>query len=378
MTDISVITIQACVLLGTICFTESQTEAEALYYAVANRLAQVMDLPNRPAENEIQRQLHLRIWWTLYMIDIWSSHGLGPNVPRQLEYRGDIPLPIEEVSFLNLRYGLGDVDMQSSGIWAEMIRLAHIWDEIHILNQTTVSGTLDSKSLDARVAVLASKLNNWSARLPKHLAETRENLERYAQYGLGSALAALHLGFHYYNEVLFYQFLASDIHSHAISADYYSQCCKEHAKRFCELLHSCRSTPGCEVVYVMLGHMLVITSTVYIHSLLFSSNEEEITIARHQLEQNFKILTELQSYWIRLDVSLSRLQAFHRACTAPLQHPFRMDRWLIAFILEHGVSVNEKFPEKLSAHSSAVMETAESGSSIRNLQEWYFSTFSAA
>ena len=378
MTDISVTTIQACVLLGTISFTESQTEAEALYYAVANRLAQVMDLPNCPVENEIQRQVHIRIWWTLYMIDIWSSHGLGPNVPRQLEYRADIPLPIEEISFLTLGRGHGDVDVQSSGIWAEMVRLAHIWDEIHNLNQTTATGTLDSESLNAKVAILASKLNNWSARLPKHLTETRENLERYAQVGLGSALAALHLGFHYYNEVLFYQFLASDMYSPAVSADYYGQCCKTHAKRFCELLHSCRSTPRCEVVYVMLGHMLVITSTVFIHSLLFSSNEEEIIVARQQLEQNFKILTELQSYWVRLDVSLSRLEAFHRTCTTSQDDPFRMDRWLAAFILEHGMSVNEKSPDGLTHRPSVVSETSESGCSVGNLQEWYFSKFSAA
>lgn len=60
MTDISVTTIQASILLGTICFAESKTEAEALYYAVANRLAQVLNLAHRHAETETERQVNLR------------------------------------------------------------------------------------------------------------------------------------------------------------------------------------------------------------------------------------------------------------------------------------------------------------------------------
>lgn len=60
MTDISITTIQACVLLGTLSFSESKTEAESLYYAVANRLAVILDLPHRPIANEMERQVNLR------------------------------------------------------------------------------------------------------------------------------------------------------------------------------------------------------------------------------------------------------------------------------------------------------------------------------
>jgi hypothetical protein len=60
MTEISVTTIQACVLLGTISFSESKSEAEALYYAVANRLAFILDLLHRPVADEIDRQVNLR------------------------------------------------------------------------------------------------------------------------------------------------------------------------------------------------------------------------------------------------------------------------------------------------------------------------------
>ena len=58
--SISLATIQACVLLGTICFAEAEAEAEALYYSVANRLAQMLDLLYKPTSTELERQLNLR------------------------------------------------------------------------------------------------------------------------------------------------------------------------------------------------------------------------------------------------------------------------------------------------------------------------------
>lgn len=57
---VSVSNVQACVLLATLCFTEGNTQAEAVYYATANRMAMVLDLPNRPAQNELERQINLR------------------------------------------------------------------------------------------------------------------------------------------------------------------------------------------------------------------------------------------------------------------------------------------------------------------------------
>jgi hypothetical protein len=60
LTDISLKTIQACVLLGTVCFSESQTKTEALYYSMAIRLALMLDLPRRRFSDEIERQVNLR------------------------------------------------------------------------------------------------------------------------------------------------------------------------------------------------------------------------------------------------------------------------------------------------------------------------------
>lgn len=186
------------------------------------------------------------------MIDIWSSTGL--HLPRQLSYADDVSLPVEETLFLRLCHdSQASKEPISTGIWGEMVRLARIWAEIHDLNKASVEGSSEGRSLNAAVAALSQKLQVWSASLPPQLQETSANLERYASVGLGSAFAALHLGFHYYNQVLFYQFLAENDHHSSISAGFYAGQCAVHAMAFCDLLYTTYTTPGCECFILWLG-----------------------------------------------------------------------------------------------------------------------------
>jgi hypothetical protein len=390
--DISITTIQASILLGTIAYAESGMESEALYYSIAVRLALLLDLPNRPTSDEIERQLNLRIWWTIYMIDIWSSTGL--RLPRQFGYSANVPLPTEEVEFIQLP-AIAQSPSAAS-IWGEMAHLAHIWAEIHELNKASVAGEGTPEVLNSSVATLSAKLLDWAASLPQHLMCTQQNLSRYAGFGFGSAFAALHLGFHYYNVVLFYQFLSPAARHPSISTAHFSSSCKEHARRFCDLLYLCHTLEGCAPLYVMVGHMLVVASTVYMHSLLFSTSEAEIITARARLERNFEIMTRLQRYWVELDVSLGRLKAFHNACRISSEQSFRMDRWMLSFLLEHGTPVTEKFVIQISpqvgsgpnltafgeqqataevTQTSLQAMSASTGSPILTLQDWYQQTF---
>ncbi|KAL2831509.1 hypothetical protein BDW59DRAFT_169757 [Aspergillus cavernicola] len=361
LTDISVSTIQACILLGTVCYSDSQTKSESLYYSVAVRLALILDLPRKESDDQVERQVNLRIWWSLYMIDIWSSMGL--NLPRQLDFVESYPLPTNEKVFLSLPNGSTTAELSCSGLWSEMVILARIWARIHHLNKASVNSLIDYDSLSVTVDSLARELRGWSDALHPSLQETPANLERYASLGLGNAFAALHLGYHYYNEVLFYQFLARDSEesSHDSITRYRAQC-EEHALAFCNLLYRCRSTnqPQYQCLYVMVGHMLVVTSTIYIHMLLFSDQQAKIQLARQRLGQNFEILTELQLYWVTLDVALSRLQVFHNACTRSIDESFRMDQWMLKFILEHG---------------SSVMERPIVEGSADTLRNWFLQTF---
>ncbi|KAE8151581.1 hypothetical protein BDV25DRAFT_152471 [Aspergillus avenaceus] len=280
----------------------------------------------------------IKVWWSLYMIDIWSSMGLG--LSRQFEFVEILPFPLDEQDFLSIRETQPLAKSSSRGLWAEMVMLARIWAGIHQLNRASADGLLVLSEVEAETQKLADELQAWSDRLHPSLQESHANLERYTRLGLGNAYAALHLGYHYYHEVLFYQFLGGPVHSESHSRQQWRIKCQKHAVAFCDLLYHCRALGQCQCVYVMVGHMLVITSTVYIHTLLFG-DEEQKPLVRHRLVRNFKILTELQTFWAALDMALLRLQIFHNACMQSIDRSFCMDRWLLRFI-QHGSSITER------------------------------------
>lgn len=65
--DISLTTIQLCVLLGTLCYVDGRSEAEAVYYGTATRLAAIIDLPKRNCATELERQINSRGMFSLIL-----------------------------------------------------------------------------------------------------------------------------------------------------------------------------------------------------------------------------------------------------------------------------------------------------------------------
>lgn len=98
----------------------------------------------------------------------------------------------------------------------------------------------------------------------------------------------------------------------------------------------------------MVGHALVISSTVQLHILLFTDNEDQSYAARQRLEQNFVILSRLQKLWRTIDHSFARFRDFHGACMrtkADLDDPgstFRMDKWMIQFLMEFSKPLQQR------------------------------------
>jgi len=58
--DISLTTIQACVLLGAISIAEGEAAAESVYYSAACRIANILDLPRRPSSDSIEKEVNIR------------------------------------------------------------------------------------------------------------------------------------------------------------------------------------------------------------------------------------------------------------------------------------------------------------------------------
>jgi hypothetical protein len=375
---VSLTTVQACVLLGSNVITEGEAAAESVYYSVACRIAQLLDLPNRPTSNRIEREVNIRgmsakwayrlsgaftqisvlVWWTLCLIDVWSSAGV--RLPRQMVHQDNVPLPMDEATFLQMRNGntahlemVSDPDPGSS-LLAQMIKLNRILVEINEVNERAVAGRADGVILEDVVKDVSRKLDDWLAALPSYMRDTPANMARYAAQGLGSIFVTVYLGYYHFGQLLYYQFLHEDCHGSVPSAHFYANKCKAHAASLCEILYAANSTPGCEVLYTMVGHILVIASTVQVHILLFGADEDEIRTARSRLERNFEILLQLRTYWPTLEVSFTRFRAFHKACRNSMDTSFRMDQWMLRFLSEFANPVDDKYAEQADTSTWSV------------------------
>jgi Fungal specific transcription factor domain len=355
--EVSLTTIQACVLIGCYAITEGEPGPEAVYYGIACRNALLLNLPVLPAFSRVEQEVNRRVWWTLNMIDVWSSKGV--NIPRSITPRGDIPFPMEETVFLQLRREDFDLPSPSSmqessaSLLTQMVKLNAILVEVQNVNSTSAASAFvpgsPSSSFDfSPVDDLTYKLESWHNNLPLTLQDTHTNLMRFAALGLGPMFVAVYLGYYNYGMLLYYQYLHEDCYSSSSSslqsrARYYANKCKSYSIGLLEILYRAYSTPGCEVYYTMVGHVLVIASTVQLHILLFgASDEQQIRDARSRLEKNFEILTRLQTFWPTLDVSFTRFREFHKACMKSKEASFRMDRWMLQFLFEFAKPMTEK------------------------------------
>ncbi|KAK5046592.1 hypothetical protein LTR84_007353 [Exophiala bonariae] len=372
--DVSLQTVQACVLIGAYVITDGDAAVEAVYYGIACRNALVLDLPNMIALSRVEQEVNRRTWWTLCMIDVWSSNGI--RLPRSLTPRNDVPYPMEETIFLQLRKE--DFDLPSpnameesaASLLTQMVKLNAILVEISLLNQQAATTSAFDFNHQEAVEQLTGKLDAWYQNLPVQLQDTHANLTRYAALGLGPMFVAVYLGYYHYGQLLYYGYLHEDSYNDTLYARYYADKCKAHSIGLCEITYRAYSTPGCEVYYTMVGHVLVISSTVQLHILLFGTDEIQIRAARSRLEKNFEILSRLQTFWPTLDASFTRFREFHKACQKSKENSFRMDRWMLQFLFEFAKPVEEKDAEDLAELKPWSMQdlgfSPYSGSTLRS------------
>lgn len=243
----------------------------------------------------IDREIRRRAWWTLYMADRWSSSSLGlPHQIRDSDLAVD--LPMDETMFESL--GPEETKLNSPwqpGIWAHKISLVQLFGPIQDLNHRSVYGNISTKELESSVASLSRLLENWEWTIPHDVRMNAENLEHHIRAGHGGAFVALHLGYHHYATLLYFRFLEPASSSLA-SAELYRAKCKIHGSSYSELLKLARQKENCEVIYPTVGHMAVVSSSVLLHTLLFSE-DENLQEVRDALNANFEAILGLRRYW---------------------------------------------------------------------------------
>ncbi|KAF5534441.1 hypothetical protein FMEXI_11294 [Fusarium mexicanum] len=191
---------QACFLLSTLAGSDGDSTQETICSAMASRIAQVTGLPHKLSHDPLQREIELRVWSSIYMLDVWNT--TGRNIKPTILFDPNWPWPAEERVFDSMRYGdangnkaLLDKSMTpSSSVWGHMIPLTYIKSKIHDLNCSLRElPELGSQAMQS-IEELSTELSLWVAKLPPRLLENEQNIAYFASIGRGRVFVALHVG----------------------------------------------------------------------------------------------------------------------------------------------------------------------------------------
>ncbi|KAH6688325.1 hypothetical protein F5X68DRAFT_268366 [Plectosphaerella plurivora] len=328
---------------------------EAVYHAIASRMATLLDLPTMTTESVLEQEINRRVWWSLITTETWTS--ASQSLPRLIRPRDTVPLPMDERMFIALDYETPlapvEFDQQavspsgdpSQSLVAQMIRLNILLYEIVLYNARIVAervhlcepGSPAMPSLD-RGNTLMHALDDWANNLSPLLQYSDDNVAYWVEEGLGPIFITLHINYNHAGQLLFYQHLhsAQSLDPDSPVADMvrvFAQRCNHHATNLCDLIHHAKQRPETIVLYPLAGHILCLASSVQIHTLLFEIDDDDIAAAKTRLERNFEMISSMNNYWPMNHMSISRLQHFHNACLRSKDDSFRLDAWMLRFLL---------------------------------------------
>lgn len=357
--------IQTCVLVANLCAAHSDTSTEALFFRIANGMANILWLTRFDSIDDlITREVKRRIWWTLFMADRWYSSGLG--LSRQMkDFERETELPMDEQLFHSLtRFQQIIPTPWKPGLWAYMITLVELFGPIQDLNRKLVRGGYNEDEIEQQVQHLSRQLDLWLNGIPEDTKLNEDNFLYHLRRGTGGSFVALHLGFHHYSTLLYFQYLDTGRPEKATTNDYTNRC-KHHASSVSLLLKRAGQQEDSEAVWPTVGHCLIVSSSVLLHTLLFG--DEQLSEVRSSLNSNFEALIELTRYYPCLKSMVNRLDKFQHMCLIAAHLPtYRVDKWMLRFLIEHslpleGQDSNLLASVELETLSAQIQRSAEQG-----------------
>lgn len=336
--------VQACILVGNICYDDNHADVESLYFALAVRMSQLLQLAvTNESDDAVTREVKIRVWWTCFIIDTWAS--AGSNLSRQFKMKIKRPrVPMDEGMFYALRKGDPDVDVSRwrPGLWGHMVRSVEIYSQILDFHKHLADADVwDEDSISLTVHDLDAQLGQFEQSLDPTMRFSLDNLKTHIAQGLGGVFVAFNIGLHHYWTLLFYLYLD---HRRPITPNgrAYASRCKLHATIICNILRASREFETAEALYNIVGHVAIVSSSVLLHTYLFGE-PEELPDAKRGLESNFESLVQLRKYWASIEFMINRLVIFQNNCLRSMnRNTHRFDRWLVKFLLEHGLALEDK------------------------------------
>lgn len=388
-------------LLAANASAEGDPKTEAVYHAIAFRMAMLLDLPTIPTESLLEQEINRRgtsrllldvtvmvtlrtpltffheVWWSLITTETWTS--AAHSLPRLAKPRDTVPLPMDERKFLALGWDVPAPSLDSNldamspsgdtsrSLVAQMVQLNILLYDIVLLNARVVAEQVEEGAGQDMTQNLADALEDWASNLPSQLQYSEENVAYWVREGLGAMFITLHINHNHAGQLLFYHHLHSvqDVSQDALvnnAARSFAQRCKQHATNLCDLIYKARQHPDTVVMYPLAGHILCLASTVQIHTLLFSPYDNEIHSAKTHLERNFELISSMNNYWPMNHMSIGRLQLFHNTCLRSKDDSFRLDAWMLRFLLGFTQQIEDR-----DAPSSQGQGSARGFDHLRNL-----------
>ncbi|KAL3464505.1 hypothetical protein BJX64DRAFT_91980 [Aspergillus heterothallicus] len=354
---INLASLQGSILISFAAFADGDLAQEALLAAQAMCMVRMLRLPLNLSSDPIQREVEIRAFWNIWMIENWDSGRT--QIPRQMTVSSGFKQPLEEEAFRDMdlndalaQYTEENIEilgLRRCGLWSSMLAISEVHIQVMRFNDEFVQGVQSSAATRQRVREIADLLDSWLHGLPEHLRDTPNNRRRFADRGLGRTFAVQWLVYHHQSQLLYYQFLNRDAEfpegRHDDEAAVYAERCRKHAVALSQVMWDTNSVPGQECLWSPVnGHLLVVSSSILLYTLLFDTDENSIARARTLLEQNFIMLLQFRKYWPLVENSMARLRAFHRACQLnSTQESFGVDHWMIDFLNRYDAQISDRY-----------------------------------
>ncbi|KXJ85637.1 hypothetical protein Micbo1qcDRAFT_141315 [Microdochium bolleyi] len=359
---------QTALLLVHVATGECDPDAASIYFVVASRMVQILKLRDGSDDDDaVTRETKLRIWWSCFILDTWSSRGA--NIRRQFMAdhgpEGRPRLPMEESVFSSLKPGDPEPADRGRGLWACVVELIEIYTHIQDFHLDLATSEIwDDEAIATIVAAFEARMRVLEDSLAPSMSYTPANLGRYISRGLGDAFLAFHLGLNHYYTLLYYLYLDQRrVHkTHSVSTitsrgQAYAEKCKHYATQVSDILHTARQRDGCALVYNIVSHVTVVSSSVLLHTYLFG-DVGDLPAAKDRLQSNFETLVLLRQYWPSVELMTKRLVIFQDNCLRSLsrEDTYRFDRWMMRFLLEHWLALEDKAVTSAEVQSPGYVE----------------------
>jgi hypothetical protein len=219
--------------------------------------------------------------------------------PMRLPDGPDFLPKIDDATFRSVSAELLNVthvqDASRCDMWAQMARTLGIYAKINTLMRQLSRNMISFEEYCVQAAKLETTLEQWAENLPPKLTWSFDNLMLLAGQRLGQIYLAMHIGYFHFRQMLFFPFLDSRAARNP-GPDRAAKC-KDSAAVVSSILQYSKNIKNCELEYFIYGHIAVVSSCVHLHTLLFSDDYRELSMARQRLVSNFQYLMTVKSFW---------------------------------------------------------------------------------